>query len=116
MAASWLLEAILQEWPSYLACLVSFATIGAVWIGHATIGPMRSLLVNGRRLVMEFHSERTPRPLCPVGGTDLAETQTDPLRHRESPLSSDRGCDGSRPSRTPCAGLSPSPYLLSLRR
>ena len=32
-----LLEAILAEWPSYLAYLVSFATIGAVWVAHSVI-------------------------------------------------------------------------------
>lgn len=34
---SQLLRAILEEWPSYLAYLVSFATIGAIWIGHVTM-------------------------------------------------------------------------------
>jgi TMEM175 potassium channel family protein len=28
-------ERIVREWPSYLAFVVSFLTIGAVWIGHA---------------------------------------------------------------------------------
>ena len=28
---------MLGEWPSYLAYLVSFSTVGAVWIGHAVI-------------------------------------------------------------------------------
>ena len=32
-----LLGAVLHEWPSYLAYLVSFSTVGAVWIGHAVI-------------------------------------------------------------------------------
>jgi uncharacterized membrane protein len=32
-----LLGAVLREWPSYLAYLVSFSTVGAVWIGHAVI-------------------------------------------------------------------------------
>jgi uncharacterized membrane protein len=32
-----LLKAILDQWPSYVAYLVSFATIGAIWLGHATI-------------------------------------------------------------------------------
>lgn len=32
-----LLPAILERWPSYLAYLVSFATIGAIWIGHVTM-------------------------------------------------------------------------------
>ena len=32
-----LLGAVLHEWPSYLAYLVSFSTIGAVWLGHAVI-------------------------------------------------------------------------------
>ncbi|WP_193509766.1 TMEM175 family protein [Cryobacterium sp. BB736] len=30
-----LFGAIVDEWPSYLAYLVSFSTIGAIWIGHA---------------------------------------------------------------------------------
>jgi uncharacterized membrane protein len=32
-----LLGAVLREWPSYLAYVVSFSTVGAVWIGHAVI-------------------------------------------------------------------------------
>lgn len=32
-----LLKALVEEWPAYLAYLVSFATIGAVWIGHTVI-------------------------------------------------------------------------------
>src|SRR4249919_922907 len=32
-----LLGAVLHEWPSYLAYLVSFSTIGAVWLGHVVI-------------------------------------------------------------------------------
>jgi uncharacterized membrane protein len=32
-----LLRAVLHEWPSYLAYLVSFSTVGAVWVGHAVI-------------------------------------------------------------------------------
>jgi uncharacterized membrane protein len=32
-----LLHAVLAEWPSYLAYVVSFATIGAAWLSHSTI-------------------------------------------------------------------------------
>jgi uncharacterized membrane protein len=32
-----LLRAIVDEWPQYLAYAVSFATIGAGWVGHAAI-------------------------------------------------------------------------------
>jgi uncharacterized membrane protein len=32
-----LLGAFLDEWPSYLAYLVSFATIGVTWVRHTTI-------------------------------------------------------------------------------
>ena len=32
-----LLNTVLEQWPSYLAYLVSFATIGAIWIGHTTV-------------------------------------------------------------------------------
>lgn len=32
-----LLEAFLDEWPSYLAYVVSFATIGAAWMAHSEI-------------------------------------------------------------------------------
>ena len=31
------LRAVADEWPSYLAYFVSFATIGAVWLAHAAI-------------------------------------------------------------------------------
>jgi uncharacterized membrane protein len=32
-----LLNAVLNQWPSYLAYIVSFATIGATWLGHNSI-------------------------------------------------------------------------------
>jgi uncharacterized membrane protein len=32
-----LLDAFLDQWPSYLAYLVGFATIGAVWLAHTSI-------------------------------------------------------------------------------
>jgi uncharacterized membrane protein len=32
-----LLGALLHEWPSYLAYLVSFSTVGAIWLGHSVI-------------------------------------------------------------------------------
>jgi uncharacterized membrane protein len=32
-----LLSAVLSQWPSYLAYVVSFATIGAIWLGHNSI-------------------------------------------------------------------------------
>lgn len=32
-----LLGAVLDQWPSYLAYLVSFSTIGAIWIKHTVI-------------------------------------------------------------------------------
>jgi len=38
-----LLGAIVGEWPSYLAYLVSFATIGAVWVAHARDADVRYL-------------------------------------------------------------------------
>jgi uncharacterized membrane protein len=36
-AAKHPLQAIVDEWPAYLAYLVSFATIGALWVGHSLI-------------------------------------------------------------------------------
>ncbi len=32
-----LLGALIEEWPSYLAYVVSFSTIGAVWLAHTVI-------------------------------------------------------------------------------
>lgn len=32
-----LLQAILDQWPSYIAYVVSFATIGAVWLKHTVV-------------------------------------------------------------------------------
>jgi uncharacterized membrane protein len=32
-----LLRAVLDQWPAYLAYIVSFATIGAIWVGHSGI-------------------------------------------------------------------------------
>jgi len=38
-----LLSSILHEWPSYLAYVTSFFTIGAVWLGHSGItGALRA--------------------------------------------------------------------------
>ena len=34
-----LLRAMADQWPSYLAYLVSFATIGAIWLKHTVNGP-----------------------------------------------------------------------------
>jgi uncharacterized membrane protein len=36
-AGSDLLKAILEQWPAYLAYLVSFSTIGAAWLAHSAI-------------------------------------------------------------------------------
>ena len=32
-----LLGAVLDQWPSYLAYFVSFATIGAIWLAHTAV-------------------------------------------------------------------------------
>jgi uncharacterized membrane protein len=32
-----LLRAVLDQWPSYLAYVVSFATVGAIWLGHSAM-------------------------------------------------------------------------------
>lgn len=32
-----LLRGLLEQWPSYLAHVVSFATVGAVWLGHLAV-------------------------------------------------------------------------------
>ncbi len=32
-----LLRAVLQQWPSYLAYVVSFATVGAIWLAHLAV-------------------------------------------------------------------------------
>jgi uncharacterized membrane protein len=32
-----LLRAVLDQWPSYLAYVVSFATVGAIWLGHNAV-------------------------------------------------------------------------------
>ena len=36
-AGEHLLRSILHEWPSYLAYVTSFLTIGVMWLGHSTI-------------------------------------------------------------------------------
>jgi uncharacterized membrane protein len=36
-AETHLLRAVLDQWPSYLAYVVSFSTIGAVWVAHSAI-------------------------------------------------------------------------------
>ncbi len=37
-----LLQAVLDQWPSYLAYLVSFVTVGAVWLKHTVLTDMMS--------------------------------------------------------------------------
>jgi uncharacterized membrane protein len=32
-----LLQALIAEWPSFLAYIVSFSTIGAIWLGHTSV-------------------------------------------------------------------------------
>jgi uncharacterized membrane protein len=32
-----LLGAVLDQWPSYLAYVVSFASVGAVWLAHTVV-------------------------------------------------------------------------------
>jgi hypothetical protein len=36
-ASAHLLRSVAHLWPSYLACVVSFSTIGAIWLGHNAI-------------------------------------------------------------------------------
>jgi uncharacterized membrane protein len=38
-----LLGALADQWPSYLAYLVSFSTIGAIWFKHTVTSPTTSL-------------------------------------------------------------------------
>ena len=37
VAEAGLLDALLAQWPEYLAYLVSFATIGAIWVAHSAV-------------------------------------------------------------------------------
>lgn len=39
-----LLKALTHQWPSYVAYLISFSTIGAVWIKHGHNGVPRQCL------------------------------------------------------------------------
>jgi uncharacterized membrane protein len=73
-----LLEAILDEWPSYLAYVTSFLTIGVVWLAHSAITDMlraadttlhrinllvlllASFLPFPTKLVAEFFGEEDP--------------------------------------------------------
>ena len=32
-----LLRAVLDQWPSYRAYVISFATVGAIWLAHAAV-------------------------------------------------------------------------------
>ena len=51
-----LLDAVVDQWPSYLAYLVSFSTIGAVWVEHTVIteyvGRATSVLIRLNLLLM----------------------------------------------------------------
>ncbi|MGH9252555.1 MAG: TMEM175 family protein [Acidimicrobiales bacterium] len=51
-----LLDAVMDQWPSYLAYLVSFSTIGAVWLAHTVIteflGRATSILIRLNLLLL----------------------------------------------------------------
>jgi len=36
-SANHLLDALLHQWPGYLGYLISFSTIGAIWLGHNAV-------------------------------------------------------------------------------
>src|SRR5215831_11771631 len=36
-SANHLLDALLHQWPGYLGYLISFSTIGAIWLGHDAV-------------------------------------------------------------------------------
>jgi uncharacterized membrane protein len=36
-SARHLLHAVVEQWPSYLGYLVSFSTVGAIWLGHNAV-------------------------------------------------------------------------------
>jgi uncharacterized membrane protein len=67
-----LLRALTDEWPSYLAYLVSFSTIGAVWFAHTVIteylGRANSTLIRLNLLLLMVVSF-LPFPTRLLGGT-----------------------------------------------
>jgi uncharacterized membrane protein len=83
-AGEHLLRAILHEWPSYLAYVTSFLTIGVIWLEHSSItGALRaadatlyrlnlvvlllaSFLPFPTKLVAEFVGERDPERVAVV--------------------------------------------------
>jgi uncharacterized membrane protein len=83
-AGAHLLSSILDEWPSYLAYLTSFMTIGVIWLQHSAItGALRtadatlfrlnllvlllaSLLPFPTKLVAEFIGDREPERVAVV--------------------------------------------------
>jgi uncharacterized membrane protein len=83
-AGEHLLESILHQWPSYLAYVTSFLTIGVVWLEHSAVtGALRTadaalyrinlvvlLLVSflpfPTKLVSEFIGERDPERVAVV--------------------------------------------------
>jgi uncharacterized membrane protein len=83
-AGEHLLSSILDEWPSYLAYLTSFMTIGVIWLQHSAItGALRtadatlfrlnllvlllaSLLPFPTKLVAEFIGDREPERVAVV--------------------------------------------------
>lgn len=88
-----LLSALVEEWPSYLAYVVSFSTIGAVWLAHMVIteylDQATSLLIRlnlllllvvsflpfPTRLLAEYIGEREPaRIAATVYGINLLLT------------------------------------------
>ena len=68
-----LVPALVAEWPSYLAYLVSFATIGAVWFAHTVVTEYLdhadSILVRLNLLLLAvvsfLHSRRVCLPSTP---------------------------------------------------
>jgi len=63
-----LLDSVARLWPSYLAYVVSFSTIGAVWLGHSAITEYLERIDGGfirlNLLVLLLVSFRRSRPGC----------------------------------------------------
>src|SRR6185503_18293736 len=63
--------ALLRQWPTYFAFLVSFAFIGIMWVNHHRLfnhirrSDNRLLFLNLLFCCWESHSSRSPRPYSP---------------------------------------------------
>jgi hypothetical protein len=98
-----LLGALVDQWPSYLAHLVSFSTIGAIWFKHTVIthnlGHSTSTLIRLNLLLLLVVSFLPSRPGC------WPSTSRSPMPRGLPPPSMESTCLLRQPSCLSCGAM-----------